>query len=62
MFLCLQTNKNKELAGVLVKFEERVKQRDKKLEDAASSDAALRKEIEQKELVRRNLLTNNSIE
>ncbi|KAF9423388.1 hypothetical protein HW555_001197 [Spodoptera exigua] len=46
-----QTNKNSELAGVLIKFEERVKQRDKKLEDAASNEAALRKEIEHRDMV-----------
>ncbi|KAJ8710826.1 hypothetical protein PYW08_009341 [Mythimna loreyi] len=41
-----QTSKNSELAGVLIKFEERVKQRDKKLEEAAGNDAALRREVE----------------
>nr|XP_049701902.1 uncharacterized protein LOC110381753 [Helicoverpa armigera] len=44
-----QTSKNSELAGVLIKFEERVKQRDKKLEDAAASDATLRRELDQKD-------------
>ncbi|XP_047035621.1 uncharacterized protein LOC124641564 [Helicoverpa zea] len=44
-----QTSKNSELAGVLIKFEERVKQRDKKLEDAAASDATLRRELEQRD-------------
>ncbi|CAB3229774.1 unnamed protein product [Arctia plantaginis] len=44
-----QATKNSELACVLIKFEERVKQRDKKLEEAVASDAALKKEIEHKE-------------
>ncbi|CAH4023756.1 unnamed protein product [Pieris brassicae] len=41
-----QTSKNSELAGVLIKFEERVKQRDKRLEEAASGENSLRREIE----------------
>lgn len=47
----LQMSKNSELASVLIKFEERVKQRDKRLEEAAAADAALRRELEQREIV-----------
>ncbi|RVE50033.1 hypothetical protein evm_005239 [Chilo suppressalis] len=50
-----QMNKNSELAGVLIKFEERVKQRDKKLEDAAAAEAALRKESEHKDTMIKQL-------
>ncbi|XP_037301153.1 protein MLP1-like, partial [Manduca sexta] len=41
--------KNSELAGVLIKFEERVKQRDKRLEEAAAAEHALRREIEHRD-------------
>ncbi|GBP83771.1 hypothetical protein EVAR_4265_1 [Eumeta japonica] len=44
-----QTKKNSELAGVLVKFEERVKQRDRRLEEAAAADAAQRRDLEHKD-------------
>ncbi|XP_022818248.1 uncharacterized protein LOC111350794 [Spodoptera litura] len=50
-----QTNKNSELAGVLIKFEERVKQRDKKLEDAAGNEASLRKEIDHRDMTIKQL-------
>lgn len=47
----VQTSKNSELAGVLIKFEERVKQRDKRLEEASANDVALKKEIEHRDMV-----------
>ncbi|KAF9797735.1 hypothetical protein SFRURICE_017930 [Spodoptera frugiperda] len=50
-----QTSKNSELAGVLIKFEERVKQRDKKLEDAAGNEASLRKEIDHRDMTIKQL-------
>lgn len=50
-----QATKNTELAGVLVKFEERVKQRDKRLEDAHNAEVAMKKEVEHKEMTIKQL-------
>lgn len=50
-----QVNKNSELASVLIKFEERVKARDKKLEEAAANEAALRRETEQRDMTIKQL-------
>lgn len=50
-----QTMKNNDLAGVLVKFEERVKNRDKRLEEATNTENALRKEIEHKNITVKQL-------
>lgn len=33
-FFCLKVNKNNELTAILIKFEEKVKQKEKKLEEA----------------------------
>ncbi|KAJ2941384.1 hypothetical protein O0L34_g3588 [Tuta absoluta] len=44
-----QTSKNSELAGVLIKFEERVKSRDKRLEEAATCELALKRELEHRD-------------
>lgn len=49
--IVLQTSKNSELAGVLIKFEERVKQRDERLEEAAVTEATLRSEIDHRDSV-----------
>ncbi|XP_041988278.1 uncharacterized protein LOC121739773 isoform X2 [Aricia agestis] len=50
-----QTSKNSELAGVLVKFEERVKQRDKRLEEAAGAEAALKRDLDSKDAMIKQL-------
>ena len=49
-------SKNSELAGVLIKFEERVKQRDKKLDEASNTESMLRKEIDQRDMVSSSLV------
>lgn len=43
--------KNSELAGVLIKFEERVKQRDKRLEEAIACEHSLKRDVEHKDAV-----------
>ncbi|KAL4716424.1 hypothetical protein ACJJTC_015852 [Scirpophaga incertulas] len=50
-----QVVKHNELAEALIKFEERVKQRDKKLQDASALEVALRKDLEQRDTMIKQL-------
>lgn len=56
-----QSTKNSELAGVLVKFEERVKQRDKKLEETNAHSASVQGDLAQAQQVSSRELQENCI-